>query len=351
MRPSDEGIVIFFSGVRARRQSGRALKQQQELLCVVQQSALVATWDVELATGRVFFGAGSYPVFGHPFSDLPDLEAFTRYILPDYVPIVADLIRRTSETGEMIVVDVPIRAASGSILWIESRGQALIVDGVATRLRGLSIDITDRKRNEEALATSEERYRILADLNPQAIWMGAPDDGRITYANQIMLDSVGFTEQDFACETWLKAFHPDDRERVHNTWHQCVATGADFDIEARMLRAHDGHAGWWWLRAQPVRDEAGNILHWLGVNIDIDDRKTFAETAARQEETERQRASSRPSTALAHRSRSLIPSSSLSALQRPSGRDPQPPSRTDPRPRHHRDRPVQRHRRSLPSRR
>jgi PAS domain S-box-containing protein len=58
-----------------------------------------------------------------------------------------------------------------------------------------------------------------------------------------------------------------------------------------MIRASDGRARWFWVRAMPVRDDHGNILHWLGVNIDIDDRKTFAETLQhRQEETERQRA-------------------------------------------------------------
>ena len=80
-------------------------------------------------------------------------------------------------------------------------------------------------------------------------------------------------------------------QRVLETWNHSVATGDDYDIEARMIRARDGHARWWWLRAQPVRDESGKILHWLGVAIDIDDRKTFAETLQqRQEETERQRA-------------------------------------------------------------
>jgi len=290
MRPSDEGVAIFFRDITARQKAYLALKQQQELLSVVQQSALVATWDVELATGKVTFGDSSYPVFGHPFSDLPDLDAFKNYVLPEYVPIVGELIRKTTETGEMVVIDVPVRAASGSVLWIECRGQALMIDGVATRLRGLSIDITNRKRNEQALATSEERYRILADLNPQSIWMGAPD-GKITYANQTLLDYLGFSEADLEGDTWLKAFHADDQQRVSTVWGHSIATGEDYDIEARVIRARDGRARWWWLRAQPVRNDAGNILHWLGVNIDIDDRKTFAETLQqRQEETERQRA-------------------------------------------------------------
>jgi PAS domain S-box-containing protein len=165
-----------------------------------------------------------------------------------------------------------------------------MVNGVPTRLRGLTIDISDRKKNEEALVASENRYRVLADLNPQAIWMGAPD-GSITYANQNYLDYLGLTIDELGGLGWLESFYPGDRQRVLQNWTHSVSTGADYDIEARMIRARDGHVRWWWLRAQAVRDDSGRILHWLGVALDIDDRKTFAETLQqRQEETERQRA-------------------------------------------------------------
>jgi PAS domain S-box-containing protein len=289
VRPADDGVVAFFRDITARRQASQALQQQHDLLSKIQQTALVATWDIDLTTGKIIAGDGSYPVFGRPHEEIPDLETFTKFLLPEYVPVLMDLIRRTSETGELIVFDFPVRAADGSIRWVENRGQAIMIDGVP-RLRGLSIDITQHKRNQEALAASEARYRILADLNPQAIWMGAPD-GSIVYANQGVMDYLGFNNEDLEGENWLRAFHPDDRQRVRDAWAHSVATGASYDLEARMIRARDGRARWWWLRAQPVRDDNGNILHWLGVNIDIDDRKTFAETLQqRQEETERQRA-------------------------------------------------------------
>jgi PAS domain S-box-containing protein len=290
VRPSADGIVLFFRDITARRQARNDLQLQRELLTTVQQTARVATWDIDITTGKTTYGPGSYPVFGHPLAELPDLNSFAKIVLPEYVPLVGDLIQKTIDTGEMIVVDFPLRAADGSIIWVETRGHAVKVDGISTRLRGLSIDITDRKRNEEALATSEARYRILADLNPQAIWMGTPD-GHLTYANQGLSDYLGFTPEDFEDDRWLRAFHPDDRDRVHQRWILSVTTGIDYDVEARMIRARDGRARWWWVRAQPVRDDHGNILHWLGVNIDIDDRKTFAEKLQqRQEETERQRA-------------------------------------------------------------
>lgn len=289
MQPSDEGIVIFFRDVTARHHADQELRRQQQLLSAVQQSARVATWETDLTTGEITFGTDSYPVFGHPFAELTHLQDFTKYIPAEYLPSLSELVGKIRQSGEMVVTDFPVVAADGSTLWIESRAQALLVDGVATTLRGLSIDITHRKRDEEALAASEARYRTLADLNPQAIW-AADAEGRPTYANQGLLDYLGFTEDHLLHNNWFESYHPDDRERVRAAWNYAIATGEDFDIEARMIRAYDGRARWWWIRAQPVLDEAGNILHWLGVNTDIDDRKTFAETLQqRQEETEQQR--------------------------------------------------------------
>jgi PAS domain S-box-containing protein len=289
-RPFDDGIVLFFRDITDRRQADIVFQQQQDLLASIQKTALVATWNIEYATSKVTYGAGSYPVFGHPLADIPDYRAFKKIVLPEYIPIIAASIQGGLHTGRMVVQDFQVRAADGRVLWLESRGHAVMVDGVPTHLRGLTIDITARKKNEEALVASEARYRVLADLNPQAIWMGAPD-GSITYANQNFLDYLGLTIEELSGRGWLSAFHPQDRQRVRETWNHSVATGEDYDLEARMIRARDGHARWWWVRAQPVRDESGKILHWLGVAIDIDDRKTFAETLQqRQEETERQRA-------------------------------------------------------------
>lgn len=149
-------------------------------------------------------------------------------------------------------------------------------------------DITQQRRDEAALRESELRYRTLADLNPSAIWMGDAQ-GKITYANRRFVEYLGLTMADL--ENWLIAFHPEDRKRILENWTRCVSTGDEFEIEARMIRGRDGIAHWWWIRARPIRDENDNILHWLGVAMDIDDRKMFAEMLLQKQiETERQRA-------------------------------------------------------------
>ncbi|MBS1801296.1 MAG: PAS domain-containing protein [Acidobacteria bacterium] len=191
IRPSDEGVVIFFRDITARRSSSLALQQQRDLLSVVQQTARVATWDVDLATGAVTFGEGSYPVFGRPLSELPDLHAFTSYVLPEYVPIVAELIRKTSATGEMIVTDFPIRAEDGAVIWVECRGQALIVDGVAVRLRGLSIDITSRKQSEEATERQRAELETIYRTAPVGLALFDPVEFRYLRVNDRQIETIG----------------------------------------------------------------------------------------------------------------------------------------------------------------
>jgi PAS domain S-box-containing protein len=173
IRPSDEGVVIFFRDITSRRTADSALRQQADLLSVVQQTARVATWDVDLSTGKITYSTGSYPVFGHPFEELPDLRTFRKYVLAEYLSVIDDLLLQTRQTGETIITEFPIRTADDSLVWIEFRCEALIVDGIATRLRGLAIDVTDRRKSSDALRQrQEETERQRAEL--ETIYLTAP---------------------------------------------------------------------------------------------------------------------------------------------------------------------------------
>ena len=151
-------------------------------------------------------------------------------------------------------------------------------------------DVTQRKHQEQALAASEARYRVLADLNPQSIWMGDAA-GNITYANHGFLAYIGLETKDLTGTGWLEAFHPEDRERVVRVWTHSVLTGDDYSIEAMILHQPTKEYRYWHMRAAPVRNPSGEILHWLGVGNDIHDAKTYTATLqAEKAETEKRNA-------------------------------------------------------------
>ena len=290
-RPYDDGIIVFFRDVTVERAYRQMLLDHQATLAFVQETARVATWAIDLNARTIKFSEGSYPVYGQPCSEIRTLDDLDRMIRPDHLAHVQDDAYQAISTGNTSIVDYQITTPEGASLWVECRRVPVYNEaGVATHLRGMTTDITDRKQNEEELASSEQRYRILTELNPQGIWMGSPD-GSITYANQGFLDYIGLTLDDVGSLAWLNAFAEEDRQRVLDTWTHSVNTGEEYEIEAHMIRVRDQAVRWWWLRALPVRDDSGKILHWLGVAIDVHDSKTAADALrAEKEESERQRA-------------------------------------------------------------
>ncbi len=288
-RPSDDGIVLFFRDITERRQTELALHEQQDLLTSVQQAAGVATWSLDLHSGRLSFGPGSAPIFGRPLAELNHIERFRRAVHPDSRETLTFNLEESSTSDRTTLHEYRLLPSDGRTRWIETRAQVVRDEtGKPTQLRGMAIDITRRKQEEEISGASEARYRVLVDLNPQALWIGNPD-GEITFANQGFLDYVGLEENNLG--SWLQCFVPEDRGRVLEAWTHSIQTGAEYEIESRLVRAATGEARWWHLRGLPVRDEAGIIKQWLGVANDINEQKTFAETLLRlQSQTERERA-------------------------------------------------------------
>jgi PAS domain S-box-containing protein len=145
-------------------------------------------------------------------------------------------------------------------------------DGIIVFFR----DITERRLQEDALRASENRYRVLTELNPQALWTADPD-GRVFYANQRFLEYIGKDFVPTDGTEYLRCFDQSDRDRVLQVWSHSVITGDEYIIDARLLRASDGASRWWHLRALPIRDEAGAIVQWLGVATDVHENRIAAD--------------------------------------------------------------------------
>jgi PAS domain S-box-containing protein len=146
------------------------------------------------------------------------------------------------------------------------------------RLAVGSIDITARKRAEAALAESEAKFRTIADAMPQMVWSTLPD-GFHDYYNARWYEFTGVPVGSTDGEGWNGMFHPDDQERSWEKWRHSLATGEPYEVEYR-LRHHSGEYRWTLGRALPVRNEAGEIIRWMGTCTDIHDNKLTEERLA-----------------------------------------------------------------------
>jgi PAS domain S-box-containing protein len=140
---------------------------------------------------------------------------------------------------------------------------------------------------EEALQKSERNLAAIINTIPTAAWTTRAD-GYCDFLNQVWLDYVGITAEQAQGWGWAEAIHPDDREKLVEEWQSCLASGTPVDTEARIRRRFDASYRWFLIRANPLRDESGNILKWYGTCTDIEDRKRGEEDLRARELSWRQ---------------------------------------------------------------
>ncbi len=116
---------------------------------------------------------------------------------------------------------------------------------------------------------------ILTDAMPQMVWSTRPD-GFHDYYNARWYEFTGVSDGSTDGEDWNSMFHPDDQERAWARWLHSLETGEPYEVEYR-LRHRSGVYRWTLGRALPVRDDAGEIVRWIGTCTDIDDAKRAAE--------------------------------------------------------------------------
>jgi PAS domain S-box-containing protein len=143
------------------------------------------------------------------------------------------------------------------------------------------LDLTERKRAEQALRDSEYRHRQIIDTVPSLLWSAGPD-GEPTYVNQRILDYTGTRQEDFRHRGWEAFLHPDDLPETAQAFYRAVQTGTSHEAVHRVRRS-DGEYRWHHTRAEPLRDQQGRIVQWYGVSVDIDERKKAEERLRRSE--------------------------------------------------------------------
>lgn len=129
---------------------------------------------------------------------------------------------------------------------------------------------------------SNKLLRTIIDSIPVHVFTAAPYSGETTWVNARMLAYRGATVEEFMAGP-SDAIHPDDRDDYVKRWGIAVRKGEPFSHQVR-VRRFDGVYRWFMVRAVPLRDSRGIIVHWFGTNMDIHDQRIAEVDAARQAE-------------------------------------------------------------------
>jgi PAS domain S-box-containing protein len=136
-------------------------------------------------------------------------------------------------------------------------------------------EIAERKRAEEALAASERDLSLIVNTVPGLAW-SIRSDGHIEFLNQNFLDYLGLAFEQVQKAGWTFPIHAEDVKGFAHARESILASESVGEVEAR-IRRFDGQFRWFLCRAVALRDSAGKVVKWFGINFDIEDRKRAEE--------------------------------------------------------------------------
>jgi PAS domain S-box-containing protein len=125
--------------------------------------------------------------------------------------------------------------------------------------------------------TTKSRFENLLALAPQVVWFSLPD-GHITYCNPYWYEYTGLSVRETLGFGWTAAIHPDDRDRVIASLQAAAEDGEEYEVEFQLLRRDESY-NWFLARGRPRRDDAGKIDAWLGIAVNIEERKKAEQDA------------------------------------------------------------------------
>jgi len=261
-----------------------ALRAREERLRLALNAVWDGLWDWHVPTGYCYYAPRWYSMLG-----------FAEHALPPHIDTFLDLLHpmdlRGCETAlrdhfdgrtDTYALEVRLRTVDNDWRWVLTRGTVVERDlhGRPVRMVGTHTDISERKRAEVALRTSETRFRTLTMASPLGIFL-TDANGECTFVTPRMRDLWGAPAESLLGRGFLHAAHPDDRERVLEAWERAVRVGGELSMEYRVVRP-DGALRWICERTAAHRDGTA-LTGFVGTVEDITEQRRASEERQRLE--------------------------------------------------------------------
>lgn len=284
-RRDARGRIVGLRGtgqdITERKRMDEALRASEDRLRFVLACSRGGVWELDLRTGAYIFSDEIYPLFGFDRNRKNLREAdWLALIHPEDRDRIEESWRKdTSQASGPVSAEYRIIHPERGVRWISGwAGLERDAAGRLVRVGGISFDITDRKRTEEALRSSEANFRQLVETAQEGIWM-VDAVGRTKYANQRMAEMLGCALRDLQGHSVFEFTFEEDREAAMGLFRQCLA-GNRMQFDFR-LRRPDGDELWTGVSANRIASDSGEPRGVLALFSDVTERRR-AEQALRE---------------------------------------------------------------------
>lgn len=285
-RPGEQAThhIAIVEDITDRKRADEALRKSEERYARATAAGKVGVWEFNVATGTYHGDANLKGLFGYGDDELStDPSVWLNLVHPDDQAIALDQWQRmVNRESDNCNYELRMLKKDGTVVWTEIRGHTVRDrEGQVTHLFGATVDISERKQAQDALAQSERQLRTVLDALPVGVWF-TDQSGKPVLANpaakQIWsgIRQVGIEDTANAAG-WWEAIGPSSELHRWALSH-ALTTGVPSLHESLDLECLDGTKKTIRNLAVPVRDEAGVVLGAIVVNEDITALRQAQET-------------------------------------------------------------------------
>jgi PAS domain S-box-containing protein len=206
-------------------------------------------------------------------------QPLTRFLASDDQDVFHRHCRAILKTGVRQSCEVRLRKTVGATDWIHLESLAVGErPGRITHWRTAFLDVSDRRRMEEALRVSEERFRTIMDNSPSMIFL-KDTEGRYLQVNRTFEHNFDVAKGDIVGKTDEEIFAPEQAAAFRANDRTVLAAGRPMEYEEEARYRDGGHTSI--VVKFPLRNAQGQCYALCGIATDITDRKRAEELHAR----------------------------------------------------------------------
>ncbi|HWQ20796.1 MAG TPA: PAS domain-containing protein [Methanotrichaceae archaeon] len=262
--------------ITKRKRAEEALKQSEERLHLAMQVAHVGVFEWNIQTGVNLWTPEMEAMYGLPAGTFARTQpAWEKLVYPEDRAEAVKMMDRAFKTGEPEEGEWRTVWPDGSMHWLAGRYQVFKdASGQPLQMIGVNIDITERKKMEDALRESEARFRSVLETSIDAAYRHNLQLNRYDYISPVIEQVTGFSAQEITgmgMEETSRRIHPEDMPLVVDKVKRSIHEGKGM-VEFRFL-CNDGEYRWLADSFTVIRDADGRPVFRCGVILDITERK------------------------------------------------------------------------------
>ena len=269
-----EGYIGCGVDVTEVRRAEKEIALVNERLHLALEAGKAEVWDPEINTGKSMKLENHQALFGPSAGPHILQGSWDRVHSDDLAGLRQSMeIAQRERTG--FSQDFRVICLDGTIRWLHSEGKFMYSpSGEVERMLGITVDITERKRDVEALEKSQQQFSLAFEAARLGWWVWDQETGHVTVSDGTKALLGLSCGSEITLDCFLNTVHPEDRERVYRKWWQSFGEGAHYLVEYRVLRP-DGMVQWVEARGRAYSD--GRSVQIVGVTIDTSERRRAEE--------------------------------------------------------------------------